>query len=69
MPTLTCPICHRQVAYVFRDEIPYRPFCSRRCKLVDLGRWLNEEYRISEEIVEPEESGDAEPDSGQGDME
>jgi endogenous inhibitor of DNA gyrase (YacG/DUF329 family) len=24
----------------------YRPFCSERCKLVDLGRWLSEEYRV-----------------------
>jgi endogenous inhibitor of DNA gyrase (YacG/DUF329 family) len=25
---------------------PYRPFCSERCKLADLGRWLNEDYRL-----------------------
>jgi hypothetical protein len=25
---------------------PYRPFCSERCRLVDLGRWLGEAYRI-----------------------
>ncbi len=25
---------------------PYRPFCSERCRLVDLGKWLNEDYRI-----------------------
>jgi endogenous inhibitor of DNA gyrase (YacG/DUF329 family) len=27
----------------------YRPFCSERCKMVDLGRWLNEEYVIPTE--------------------
>jgi hypothetical protein len=28
----------------------YRPFCSERCKLIDLGKWLGEEHRISEPI-------------------
>lgn len=27
-------------------EAPHRPFCSVRCKLVDLGRWLNDEYKV-----------------------
>jgi len=60
MPILTCPICHKQIPYTSRDEVPYRPFCSRRCKLIDLGRWLNEEYRISEELSE----ADLQPDGG-----
>jgi endogenous inhibitor of DNA gyrase (YacG/DUF329 family) len=29
------------------DDYPHRPFCSARCKLVDLGNWLDERYRIS----------------------
>jgi hypothetical protein len=49
MPILECPICRRTVPYSARNEVPYRPFCSRRCKLVDLGKWLNEEYTVSEE--------------------
>ena len=49
MPTLTCPICQTHVHFTSRGEVPWRPFCCRRCKLVDLGRWLNEEYRIREE--------------------
>ncbi len=49
MPILECPICRRTVSYSARSEVPYRPFCSRRCKLIDLGKWLNEEYRVSEE--------------------
>jgi endogenous inhibitor of DNA gyrase (YacG/DUF329 family) len=36
----SCPICGRSVA----DE--FRPFCSRRCADVDLGRWLTGQYRI-----------------------
>lgn len=52
MPTLRCPICQRQVRYSSLEEVPYRPFCDKRCQLIDLGRWLNEEYRISEEVTE-----------------
>jgi len=43
---LRCPICGRVVEYREPDEVPDRPFCSARCRLVDLGRWFNEEYRI-----------------------
>jgi hypothetical protein len=53
MPELECPICHRTIPYASREEVPYRPFCSDRCKMIDLGCWLNEEYRISEEVPEP----------------
>ena len=38
-----CPKCGREFE---RAASPYVPFCSRRCKLVDLGKWLDEEYRI-----------------------
>lgn len=38
-----CPIC-RKVTEWYNN--PYRPFCSERCKLIDLGRWASEEYRI-----------------------
>jgi endogenous inhibitor of DNA gyrase (YacG/DUF329 family) len=41
---MSCPICRRPVAA--RDENPAYPFCSERCRLVDLGRWLGEEYRV-----------------------
>lgn len=37
---MSCPICGKAVAQ------DYRPFCSRRCADVDLGRWLTESYRI-----------------------
>lgn len=36
-----CPICGKPV-----EETRFRPFCSGRCKDVDLGRWLNEVYRV-----------------------
>jgi endogenous inhibitor of DNA gyrase (YacG/DUF329 family) len=36
-----CPSCGKPV------ELRYRPFCSQRCQQLDLGRWLNESYRIA----------------------
>ena len=50
MPTFVCPICGRSVTVARLEEAPARPFCSVRCQQIDLGRWLSEEYRISEEI-------------------
>ncbi|TXL77676.1 DNA gyrase inhibitor YacG [Vineibacter terrae] len=35
-----CPICGKPV------EAAHRPFCSKRCADIDLGRWLNESYRV-----------------------
>lgn len=60
MPTLECPTCRSQVTYTRLEEVPNRPFCSRRCQLVDLGKWLNEEYCVAEEIP-PDELIDFEP--------
>ncbi len=42
-----CPTCKRSVEW--SEENPYRPFCSERCKLIDLGAWANEEYRVPAE--------------------
>ncbi len=41
---MACPICQKAVKP--RVENESFPFCSSRCKTVDLGKWLNEEYRI-----------------------
>ncbi len=40
--TLKCPICKKEAALGDADF----PFCSERCRLIDLGRWASEEYRI-----------------------
>jgi uncharacterized protein len=45
--TVACPECHRQV--VWSEANPYRPFCSERCKLLDLGAWADESHRIAGE--------------------
>ena len=44
---LRCPNCGKETAF---SEEPSGPFCSSRCKLVDLGKWFGEEYRISEPL-------------------
>lgn len=39
-----CPQCGKDA--VWGPENPWRPFCSERCKLIDLGAWASESYRI-----------------------
>jgi uncharacterized protein len=51
-----CPICRKNAAP--RRENPFFPFCSERCKLVDLGKWLGEEYQLP---GRPEEVEDETP--------
>jgi uncharacterized protein len=53
---MTCPICGKAAVTA------YRPFCSRRCADVDLGRWLTEGYRIpAESEAEGEDEATDEP--------
>jgi endogenous inhibitor of DNA gyrase (YacG/DUF329 family) len=44
---IRCPSCRKRGPW-FEGE--YGPFCSHRCKLIDLGKWLGEENRISEPL-------------------
>lgn len=48
MRRMNCPHCKREFLYQTVQEMPTFPFCSERCKLIDLGAWLDEEYRIEE---------------------
>jgi uncharacterized protein len=54
MPTrvVPCPTCNRPVEW--SEASPFRPFCSERCRLIDLGAWVSEQRGIS---------GDETPDS------
>jgi endogenous inhibitor of DNA gyrase (YacG/DUF329 family) len=54
---IVCPICHR-VLEDAPENHSFRPFCSQRCKLVDLDNWLNERYRISRPITPTDVDGD-----------
>lgn len=46
-----CPICKRRLAEASSRD--FAPFCSKRCKTVDLGQWLGEGYRIPDESTSP----------------
>jgi uncharacterized protein len=40
---IQCPTCRRELDW---ESAPFRPFCSERCRLVDLGAWLTEQRAI-----------------------
>lgn len=44
---ISCPHCGQKNTW--QNENRYRPFCSARCKLIDLGAWAEEEHRIPSE--------------------
>ena len=41
-----CPICEKRAD--LEESNSFRPFCSERCRLIDLGQWINESYSIVE---------------------
>lgn len=51
-PLVKCPTCERELEW--SSASPFRPFCSERCKLIDLGGWLSEERAIAGEPVPQE---------------
>ncbi len=48
---MRCPICRKAT---FWKDNPHRPFCSERCKLIDLDNWLSERYRVSTPVAAPD---------------
>ena len=54
--TVPCPHCGKPVEWAPTSR--YRPFCSERCKMIDLGAWAAESYRIP---VEPDDADSVEP--------
>lgn len=48
--TLPCPTCNKTVSW--SEQSPYRPFCSKRCQLIDLGAWAAEENAIPSETAD-----------------
>jgi len=54
MPTFVdCPTCHKKVEWT--DANKFRPFCSERCKQIDLGAWAEEKYRVPGSVPDPED--------------
>jgi uncharacterized protein len=48
-----CPVCKKEA--LPRPKNPAFPFCSPRCRLIDLGKWLGEEYRVPDKQAEETE--------------
>ena len=55
MKQVPCPRCG--ALSVFAPENQWRPFCSERCRMIDLGKWASESYRVPLE-EQPEDSED-----------
>ncbi len=57
-----CPTCGKPA------DVKYRPFCSKRCADIDLGRWLKESYRVPTDETPQDEDGNPLPlpPTGQG---
>ncbi len=53
---MKCPICKQPATL----DSPWMPFCSERCKLIDLGNWASEKYVISTPL-KPGQDGPAQP--------
>jgi uncharacterized protein len=49
-PIVNCPTCKRDLEW--SEASPWRPFCSERCKMVDLGAWFAEKHRVPDESTE-----------------
>jgi endogenous inhibitor of DNA gyrase (YacG/DUF329 family) len=57
VPTVRCPQCGVEVPWTSSSK--WRPFCSDRCKTIDLGAWASESYRIT-----PDEGADGSCEAG-----
>ncbi|MBK1716457.1 DNA gyrase inhibitor YacG [Thiocystis violacea] len=58
--TVACPHCGKPVAWT--EQARWRPFCSERCRLIDLGDWIDEQHRIADPTDAPSEDPPASED-------
>ena len=56
-----CPICGRSFEIASIAELPSFPFCSDRCRLIDLGRWIDGSYKIPGPPIQGESKTGAAP--------
>ncbi len=52
---LQCPTCKKNI--LWNSDFPFRPFCSDRCRLIDLGDWASENHRIAGDSMKGVNSG------------
>jgi len=57
-PGVKCPTCRREIDWA---NSPFRPFCSERCRLIDLGAWLSEQRSIPGDSAPPDETPSDQP--------
>lgn len=62
MATFACPTCQKPVEW--NDDARWRPFCSERCRLIDLGAWMSEQRSIPGEGGDPDAVPAATPGDG-----
>jgi len=55
-----CPRCRAKTAW---EGNPYRPFCSARCRSIDLGSWADEEFRVPGEAADNQAQADSQDSS------
>jgi endogenous inhibitor of DNA gyrase (YacG/DUF329 family) len=60
MINVICPICGRRMQSQLLSDWPQFPFCSAKCRTIDLGRWLSESYSIAREEADDGEEEEAE---------
>lgn len=61
-----CPTCGKPVPW--QQDYPWRPFCSERCRLIDLGAWADESHRLPGSTPDDfdDHDPDTRPDNGPG---
>ena len=62
-PNLRCPICKK----VVKANAPDYPFCSERCRTVDLGKWASGQYVISSPLKDTADEFEVESDANRSD--
>ena len=63
MIRINCPTCHKPIEVAAVRDLPSFPFCSERCRLIDLGRWLDERHGVPAEAPSPAERTEPPSDS------
>lgn len=53
--TIKCPTCKKETAW---NDNEFRPFCSERCRLIDLGNWASGEYAVPGAALPAEDEAD-----------
>ena len=62
-----CRTCRQSLPSKARENLPFYPFCSQRCRLLDMGQWFDEKYRLHQPGTdETSEQDKAQPDQSPG---